>query len=185
MKRIVSLVLAVLLVICLFAGCNSAPSDKEVYDLVQKAIDTILLYTDYTPSKIIKQEFPGTKVVYDVENGYVTDLDYSDFLAKYGQIFDEETLKTFADELGKEQDGKLAVTGWEFMQIMELSDINLEFISKNGNEFSYYLEFTETHLYTEQTFPPCLFEIKIIRTDEGLRFSGPQVVFYFFQNAKT
>lgn len=152
MKRIISLALAVLLAICLFVGCNSDPSDKEVYSLVQKAIDTILLYTNNTPAEIIKQEFPEIEVVYDGENlpaglGYITDLDYSDFLDKYGQIFDDATLKEFIFFLGTEYDGALALTGWELEKHAEVSDISLELISKNENEFTYELIFVETKAY--------------------------------------
>lgn len=188
MRKIICTVLTAVFLLTFFSACSPKdPTDEEVSKLAQSAIDAILVYTNNTPAEIIRQEFPGIKVFYEEDKlpeglDFITNLDYSDFSAKYGQIFDDATLEEFVYFFGAEQDGKLALTDWYLEKTVEVSDINVEFVSKDENEFTYKLTFVETKTHDGSTYDK-EFEIKIIQTGSGPRLSGTEVVDYFFFNA--
>lgn len=195
MKKLALLLVSILFVGILFSSCNSAaPSNKEALNLAKESLDIILRYTNHTPAESIKEDFPDITVTKKTPGkdipesmGYITDLEYSEFAEKYGKIFEKNSLQGFLQTFTADQDGYLCLTGWQLVESVEISNINMTFKEKNGDNYIYYLTFDRDNVLTTPNPPTeqCKYEVTIVKTDDGFRISEGDIIMEFFNNAFT
>lgn len=193
MKKIAMLLSIIILGCLAFVGCgSSAPSDEIAANLAKESIDIILHYTNKTPAEALRDDFPDINVTKKTpgneipeDMGYITDLEYDEFAEKYGKIFANESLQVFLKFFTVNKDGYLCLTGWELDKSSEVSNIKMEFIKKDGENYIYELTFDKDNIQTMPTPPTdhCNFEVTIVKTDNGFRISENEVIAMFFENA--
>ena len=182
MKKVLSLLLSVVFILSVFAGCGkNAPDDKEVAALFENAAIIVWDYLGEADSAVCKA-FDGYESYFGEDNEIFTDnkmylrtnCKYKDAEDKYSKVFSGEFLDDFMDFFFYDNDGVMYIrqngqTG------VGIENVSVKLEKEDGDK--YYYTVTYDRFEGEDTAgEPTNGKFTVERTSDGLRICDMDIV---------